>query len=42
MLSTANVRTAGVWDDAIVKNLGVGQRSEQGRSLIIADLMPKF
>ena len=42
VLSTANVRTAGVWDDAIVKNLGVGQRSEQGRSFIIADLMPKF
>ncbi|KAK7836363.1 hypothetical protein CFP56_022716 [Quercus suber] len=37
-----NVRIAGVWDDAIVKNPSEGQRSEQEMSLIIAELMPKF
>ena len=42
MLLVVNVRTSGVWDDAIVKNPSEGQRSEQETSLIIANLTPKF
>ena len=42
MLLAANVRMTSVWDDAIAKNPVVGQHSEQGRSLIIGYLMPKF
>jgi len=42
VLPAVNIRTAGVWDDAIAKNPCEGQCSEQEMSLIIADLMPKF